>query len=873
VKTRIIKTVKIIGIVILFLLLSLITLPYLFENQIKTKIAQIINEKVDAKVSFADARLSLFKNFPNATVQLDDLLILNKAPFEGDTLIAVNKLDLKMSIKELFKGKEEALIIDGFFTEQGLINVIINENGIGNFDIALKEDKSEEDTGKSKPLSLKIKEYQIVNYQIRYTDRKSKMKMVISELNHEGKGDFSSTLLDLNTKTTAKISFDKDKVNFLNHVSLSLEATLGIDLEKSKYTFKNNKAKINELPLEFDGSIQMKEKEQLYDLTFKTPTSSFKNFLGLIPSAYASGLNGVKTSGDFTINGFAKGALTDQTIPKFSIAITSKNGTFQYPNLPKSVRNIIIDTKIVNSTGLMNDTYVDLNRLSFRIDEDQFDAKANIKNLNTNALVDASLKGTINLGNLSKAYPIKLDKPLSGILKADLVTRFDMQSAERSDYQNIYNAGTIGLSQFKFVDETGKAFQIKNALVQFNPSRVNLMQFDAVTGKSDFNITGVLANFYGFMFKKQELKGDFNLQSNQLVIADFMDSTTPTTTVKKETTQKTAAPKEAMKIPAILNCSITAKANTVLYDNLTLKDFSGKLIVKDQKATLEKVKTSIFGGTINAEGAVSTKEKIPVFTMNLGFNQLDIQQSFTQLDLLKSIAPVAGIINGKMNSTINLSGYLDPKEMTPDMKSLSGDLTGQLLSTTINENNSALLNAIGANFKFIDLNKLDLNNLKIALTFKDSRVNVKPFDIKYLDIKATIGGTHGFDQTLNYTANLLVPAKYLGTEINQYMAKLSANGSKKLENIPVNAIITGNFNSPKVTSDMKQAILNATKQVAIQHKDELIDKGVNELGKLLGGKKKNEADTTKTQSTKTKEDLKNKAGDLINGLFGKKKKE
>jgi hypothetical protein len=259
--------------------------------------------------------------------------------------------------------------------------------------------------------------------------------------------------------------------------------------------------------------------------------------------------------------------------------------------------------------------------------------------------------------------------------------------------------------------------------------------------------------------------------------------------------------------------------------------------------------------------------------MNLGFNQLDIQQSFTQLDLLKSIAPVAGIINGKMNSTINLSGYLDPKEMTPDMKSLSGDLTGQLLSTTINENNSALLNAIGANFKFIDLNKLDLNNLKIALTFKDSRVNVKPFDIKYLDIKATIGGTHGFDQTLNYTANLLVPAKYLGTEINQYMAKLSANGSKKLENIPVNAIITGNFNSPKVTSDMKQAILNATKQVAIQHKDELIDKGVNELGKLLGGKKKNEADTTKTQSTKTKEDLKNKAGDLINGLFGKKKKE
>jgi hypothetical protein len=55
---------------------------------------------------------------------------------------------------------------------------------------------------------------------------------------------------------------------------------LGIDLKNSKYTFKKN-IKVNELPLEFDGYIQIVEAGQQYDLTFKTPTSSFKNFLGL----------------------------------------------------------------------------------------------------------------------------------------------------------------------------------------------------------------------------------------------------------------------------------------------------------------------------------------------------------------------------------------------------------------------------------------------------------------------------------------------------------------------------------------------------------------------------------------------------------------
>jgi hypothetical protein len=29
-------------------------------------------------------------------------------------------------------------------------------------------------------------------------------------------------------------------------------------------------------------------------------------------------------------------------------------------------------------------------------------------------------------------------------------------------------------------------------------------------------------------------------------------------------------------------------------------------------------------------------------------------------------------------------------------------------------------------------------------------VNVKPFDINYKDIKATVGGSHGFDQQMNY---------------------------------------------------------------------------------------------------------------------------
>ena len=191
-----------------------------------------------------------------------------------------------------------------------------------------------------------------------------------------------------------------------------------------------------------------------------------------------------------------------------------------------------------------------------------------------------------------------------------------------------------------------------------------------------------------------------------------------------------------MKIPSFLDCTITAKANTVLYDNLTLKDVSGKLVIKDEAIALNNVKMAIFGGNIGLNGTVSTKGKIPTFNMDLGLNQVNIAETFTQLDMLKKIAPIAGVINGKLNSTIKLSGNLT-NEMTPDLKTLSGDLIGQLLSTTVNEKNSKLLSTLTSNLSFINLDKLNLNDVKAALTFNDGKVNVKPFDIKYQDIKVT----------------------------------------------------------------------------------------------------------------------------------------
>lgn len=863
------KILKIVGIFLLVVIIALATAPFLFKDKIKALVLKSINESVDATVAFEDVDLSLFRNFPNATVNIDKLSIINKAPFEGDTLFYAGDVNLRMSIKELFKGDDEPMNLQGFSSSNAVVNVIFNKDGLGNFDIALKDQEEDTSTSESKPFALNIQEYAINNLRFTFLDEGANMKMVLDSLNHTGKGNFAQQKLDLETKTTTKVSFEMDSTNFMKNVTLSLDAVLGIDLDNSKYEFKDNKALINQLPLEFNGFIQMLEDGQLYNLTFKTPTSDFKNFLGLVPEAYAGNINQVKTTGEFKVSGKVDGKLTETTIPKFNIELASNNASFQYPDLPKAVRNIIIDTHIVNETGLMNDTYVNLDQLSFSIDQDVFNAKATIKNVAENPLVDAALKGTINLANVTKAYPVQLNKPLTGILKADVTTKFDMKSVETSQYQNIQNAGTLSLTGFKYEGpEMAKPFEIISTSLTFNPNQIRLNEFDAKTGSSDLQITGGLDNLYGFLFKKQVLKGSFDMNSSRLVVSDFMAPSTTTSDDGKKTTT------EAVKIPDFLDCSISAKATNVVYDNLDLKNVSGNLAIKDEAISLSNLKMDVFGGSIGLNGMVSTKGAKPIFNMDLGLNAVNIAESFTQVEMLKSIAPIANVINGKLNSTIKLSGDLTD-DMTPNLKTLTGDLVGQLLSTTVNEKNSTLLTALSSNVKFLDVSKLNLNDIKAALSFKDGKVAVKPIDLTYQDINITVGGTHGFDQSMNYDVQFDVPAKYLGTEVTSLLNKLTPSDQQKLERVPITANLTGNFTNPNIKTDLKQATTNLATQIVKLQKEKLVNEGTSALTNLFNGTKDNttSTDTTKTTTQTPKEEIKEGVKNVIGGFLGGKKKK
>jgi hypothetical protein len=444
--------------------------------------------------------------------------------------------------------------------------------------------------------------------------------------------------------------------------------------------------------------------------------------------------------------------------------------------------------------------------------------------------------------------------PLSGMLQVALSTAFDKKAVDTNSYEKMKNSGSVILTGFNYADATKKVTHIHKAQVQFTNTAIQLKELNLSSGKSDIQVQGVLTNFYGYLFKNEVLKGNFQLQSQQLYVADFMTAETAT----PESTKPTA-----LKIPATLACSLTAKVGKVYYDNLVLENMSGKVSILNQAVALEQVKAQLFQGVLLADGTISTSAKVPEFAMKLGMQQMNIAQVFTQLPMLQKMAPIAKVITGQFTSTIQVAGNLDALVLTPDLKSISGDLMGSLSNAKITAENAPLLRKLDEQLPFLDVNKLNLNDIKLSMQFNKGQVAVKPFTMHYQDIAVTIAGNHGFDQSMNYALNFDVPAKYVAKELNGILGKTSAAELAKLDNIPLVASVTGTFKAPKIKADTRAMLVNLTGQLAKGQKDKLVNQGLNALQGLLGNKK----DSTKTNNTN--KDLKEKAGKLLNGLFGK----
>ena len=644
------------GISLLVIIILLIALPFIFKDKIVAIVKEQANKNLNAKVDFGTFDLSIFSSFPDFRFKINNVSVVGINEFNGDTLAFISDLNTDINLKSVISGGPydiKSIVIDN----ARILGKVL-KNVKANWDIAKASTDSAAaapaDTAQTK-FSVKLKDFKIKNAYIVYDDEKGGMYAKLENFNYELNGDFTQDNFVLNNlMDIAKTTFKMGGVAYLNEVHTHIKADLDMDMPKMKFTFKENEISLNDLTLGFDGFVEMPDTNIKMDLKFKANQTEFKSILSLVPSVYSKDFASVKTAGKLSLDGYAKGTYNASQMPAFGVNLDIKDAMFKYPSLPKSVNNININVKVLNPTGVLDATTIDVNKFHMELAGNPVDITAHVKTPISDPGLKAELRGTIDLASVKDFIPLEKNDALSGMVKSDIVVAGHMSALDKKEYDKFKASGSLEIDKINYKSSTLTYNVLLNTMkLNFTTQFVELAVFDAKLGKSDIQASGKIENFMQYLFKNDLIKGSFALNSSLMDLNELMGPPTPTNAAAPTATAAptTTASTGVAAVPANIDFNLDAKIGKVIYTNLILTDMIGNIVVRNQKVDMTNLRMNTMGGALTINGFYETSNiKKPTTGLNLKVENFDIQETFKSFNTVQKLAPVGQYAKGKFSA-------------------------------------------------------------------------------------------------------------------------------------------------------------------------------------------------------------------------------
>ncbi len=795
------KFLKWTGISLLVLILLLVAAPFIFKDKIVSKVKEEANKNLNAKMDFGNFDLSLIRSFPDFSLRIENLSIINLEPFEGDTLIYAKQLNLTIDIMSVIKGDE--ISIRSVDLKDPVMNFLVKKDGKANWDIA-KATAGPETASEPGTFKAKLKQYAIHNGRIVYNDESLGFYLGLNGLQHEGKGDFTQDLFELNTHTDVLSTVMKyDNIPYLAGVKTVIEAKLNMDMKNFKFSFLENKVRLNELDLGVNGWVAMPDTNIDMELDFSAAKSDFKNFISMIPAIYNKDFNTLKTGGTLALSGFLKGRYNAVSMPGFGLTLKIENGMFQYPSLPSAVKNVFVDLLINNPDGIPDHTLIDLKKMHVEMAGDPFDAKLVLKTPVSDPDLDAFVKGKIDLNGIQKLVALDAGTKLSGVITADLTAKGRMSAIEQKKYEQFTASGNLVIKDMEY-----SAAEMKNPVsvsvldLSFNPRNVSLNALNAKTGTSDFQVKGFLENFLAYALKDETIKGNLILQSTKIDLNEWM-----TEGNESAATTVDSSSLSVIEVPANVDFTLSASIGTLIYQDFNMFNVKGNVLVRNQAIDMQNLGMQLMDGSMNINGQYNSANiRKPLFSMELSIRDFDISKTVTTFSTVGKLAPIAKACSGKFSANMSVKGDLD-QQMSPVLSTLSG--SGKLNTSRIIIQNFPAFNKVADVLQMPSWKSVEIAPVNPSFKFINGRVYVDPMDVNANGMKGVIAGSNGFDQTIDYTMAMEIPRSAFGGTANAILNNLVSQANAKGANVsvgdvvPVTILITGTVDDPKVGTDLK----------------------------------------------------------------------
>jgi len=798
--TRHQKIAAIAAAMFLFVLLLLIALPLLFGSRIEQQVRTLIARNVTADVSWENARLSLLRGFPHATLRLDRPGIVGQGEFTGDTLVAADRLGIVLDLGSVVRAVRGngALVVRSVQLDRPRAHLLVLEDGRTNWDIMARKPETPADDARA--LALELRSLVLSDGSVRYENRQSGLLAHLAGIDHSLSGDFTDDRFSIDARVQADTTnLEFAGMPYMSGVALELNTTLDADRATNSITLADAGLRLNQLVLMFNGSIAGADDEVVLDLTFQTPGTSFGDILSLIPAMYANDFAALQASGRMRVEGFVRGIYGPDAFPALALNATVEDGRFRYPDLPLPAREIGASLAVTNPGGHADSTVIALERLHMVIGSDPIDASLTVRTPVSDPRIDLRAKGTLDLDDLAGTVKMPAVEQLGGVVKADVAVQAEYSALDAGAYEQVAASGTVAATDLAIrTAEMPHAIRIEEARLQLSPQHAELTAFRGTLGSSDVAASGRLDNVLGFALRGQELRGRASVHSRRFDLNEWR-------TEKEQ--------REVVPVPAGIDFTLDATADRLVFGPVEYTNARGAVHVRDQRVTLDGFRMNMLGGSAVATGWYETVQPQPNFDVQLQLEQIDISSAFASLNTVRVLAPIAEYAQGRVNADVRLNGAMGA-DMMPLYEALTGLGSFETSQLVINEFPAFAM--LGEKLQLNTLRQPALNAIASSFEIRNGRLHVQPFDVAIGGIKLHVQGSNGIDRSLDYDLQLELPRALLGSNAAPVLASLGADASRlgidlsSAQHIALGVDLGGSINEPTVETRLSNVAESVT---------------------------------------------------------------
>lgn len=515
------KFIKWTVILIIVILLLITILPFFFKDEIVNAIKKEANKNLTAQLDFENVSLNLFSNFPNLTLKLNEINIINKSPFEGDTLLKVEELRASVNIISLLKSDE--IRINSISIKEPHLLLFKLKDGSENYNI-FNHEIEETEKSEEKPLNIKLKELIIENAKFAYFDQFTNNFVAVNNYNQVLLSEFSDSVIIHDVKSSAdEFTVAMNGIKFLNKLNYQFILKYSENLIEQKFDMLENEFRFNNLLFKINGYIKLVESGTKLNFGFETARSDFNDILSLIPSFYKKNIKNLQSSGKIEIKGNINGLLSDSSKPSFNVKIKVEDGNVRDKEINVGLNNVNIAMSITNPNGEFDNTIVDINKFDFLLGNKPFLGTLQIKKPESGPIINSKINGEIDLSELNNLLTFESVKKIEGNIFADLQAKGNLSKIDENNFENFSANGKITINNFLLKSNLfDYEINVPSAGFNFTPSKLVVTNIETRIGESDIKANGELLNIFDFYFNKGILKGRASTNSTYFNLNQFI---------------------------------------------------------------------------------------------------------------------------------------------------------------------------------------------------------------------------------------------------------------------------------------------------------------------------------------------------------------